>query len=328
MRMLAVGGTGWLGGHVVRSALDRGHEVATLSRGRSGPAPAGVRALHADRDATADVARALAGVPVDGVVDTSGYSVAGARSTAEHLAGVGSYAYVSSISAYRDWPSRPVNGTDDPTFTEGSDEYGPMKAASERVLARALAGRLLVARAGLIIGPGDPTGRLAWWLQRMRRGGPVVVPADCLDQPVAFVDVRDLAGWLVECVETRAAGVVNATGDPGMTTYGHLLEVCRDAVGGDAQRPVTWAPRDDAALAAAGVEPWTHLPFWLPAREARAAWAVDTASARDRGLPSRPIEDTVRDLWAWLRERPVDAAPAGDRPRFGLPPAFEAALLA
>jgi 2'-hydroxyisoflavone reductase len=330
MRILVVGGTGWLGGTVVRTALGRGHEVASLSRGRSGSPPDGVAALTADRDSAADVGRALAGRRVDAVVDTSGYTVAGARSTAEHLADVAAYAYVSSLNAYRDFPPGPVPGTDAPTFTEESDEYGPMKAASERVLGAALDGRLLVARAGLIIGPGDPTGRLGWWLRRMQRGGRVVVPRDSWDQPVAFVDVRDLAAWLVDCVETGRAGAVNATGDTGMTTYGGLLELCRDTVGDDAAEPVTFLARDDAALLAAGVEPWTHLPFWMPADVARTLWQVDTSSARAAGLPSRPVAESVRDLWAWLRGRPAaDDVPGTGRPRppGGLPDDVERRLL-
>ena len=335
MRLLVVGGTGWLGGQVVAHALAAGHQVATLTRGVSGEPPSGARALVADRDSADEVGRALAGHRFDAVVDTSGYTVDGARATARHLADVEAYAFVSSISAYRGWPPGPVRGTDDPTFTEVSDEYGPTKAESERVLSAALDGRLLVARAGLVVGPGDPTGRLGWWLGRMRAGGPVVVPVDAWHQPVAFVDVRDLAGWLVESVAQGRAGVVNAVGDAGMTTYGHLLEVCRDVVGADARRPVTWVERDDAALLAAGVERWTHLPFWLPADEARTVWQVDASSARAAGLPSRPIEETVRDLWAWLRDQPSPPGgfPPGDdgggrrRPTFGLPPAVEALLV-
>ncbi|GAA2719669.1 NAD-dependent epimerase/dehydratase family protein [Cellulomonas aerilata] len=330
MQILVVGGTGWLGGTVVRAALERGHEVAALSRGRSGRPADGVVALTADRDHAEDLGRALAGRRFDAVVDTSGYTVAGARSTAEHLADVGAYAYVSSLNAYRDFPPGPVTGTDGPTWDEESDEYGPMKAASERVLGAALDGRLLVARAGLIIGPGDPTGRLGWWLRRMQRGGRVVVPAESRDVPVAFVDVRDLAGWLVGSVEAGRSGAVNATGDAGMTTYGGLLDLCRDVVGDDAAEPVRFVERDDAALLAAGVQEWTDLPFWLPVAQARTLWRVDTTTARAAGLPSRPVERSVRDLWAWLRERPAGADVAGAgraRPPVGLPDDVERALL-
>ncbi|MGV8965715.1 MAG: hypothetical protein ACOH2F_05505 [Cellulomonas sp.] len=208
-----------------------------------------------------------------------------------------------------------------------------MKAASERALADTFGDRLLVARAGLIIGPGDPTGRLGWWLRRIALGGDIVVPASNLDLPVAFVDVRDLADWLVESAHRRAAGVVNAGGDVGMTTYGGLLEECRTAVGVDAERPARWVPLDDATLLAAGVEEWTHLPFWSAREDARTLWQVDTSSARAAGLASRPIARTLRDTWLALRAA-APAAPlttASDavaRPPFGLPPEIERALLA
>ncbi|RYV52190.1 NAD-dependent epimerase/dehydratase family protein [Pengzhenrongella frigida] len=343
MRLLVIGGTGWLGGTVVRAALARGDEVTTLTRGRTAPAGSprdgalrGVRALVADRADPADVDRALTGRTFDAVVDTAGYSVAGVRTTAAALADVGHYAYVSSISAYRDWPPGPIQGTGDPTFAAapGADPeaepagYGPMKAASERALAEVFGDRLLLARSGLIVGPGDPTGRLGWWLRRIARGGDVVVPASNLEAPVAFVDVRDLADWLVDGAHRQVTGAVNASGDAGMTTYGGLLEACRTVVGADADRAATWVPLDDAMLLAAGVEEWTHLPFWSAGDAARTLWQVDTTSARAAGLASRPIVDTLRDTWSWLRDQPPAAAtPVSGRPPFGLPAAIEHTLL-
>jgi len=350
MRLLVIGGTGWLGGCVVAAAVRRGDDVTTLTRGiapRTAPSPAGVRALVADRSSSADVAAALAGRTFDAVVDTAGYTVAGVRTTAAHLADGGHYAFVSSISAYRDWPPGPITGTGDPTFGServvgpGADPdadpdaepegYGPMKAECERVLQGVLGDRLLIARPGLIIGPGDPTGRLGWWLRRIARGGDVVVPASNLDVPVAFVDVRDLADWLVDSAHRRSGGVVNATGDAGMTTYGGLLEGARAVIGDAVECPVRWVPFDDDTLAAAGVEEWIHLPFWLAADAARTAWQVDASSARAAGLASRPITDTLRDTWSWLRTAPSVSAPVpatgGGRPAFGLPPTTEHALL-
>ncbi|WP_407341464.1 NAD-dependent epimerase/dehydratase family protein [Pengzhenrongella phosphoraccumulans] len=348
MRLLVIGGTGWLGGCVVATAVRRGDDVTTLTRGiarRTAPSPTGVHALVADRSSPAYVTAALAGRRFDAVVDTAGYTVAGVRTTAAHLADVGHYAFVSSISAYRDWPPGPITGTGDPTFGServvGPDAdpdadaepegYGPMKAECERVLEGVLGDRLLIARPGLIIGPGDPTGRLGWWLRRIARGGDVVVPASNLEVPVAFVDVRDLADWLVDSAHRRAGGVVNATGDAGMTTYGGLLETARAVIGDDVERPVRWVPLDDDTLVAAGAQEWTHLPFWLAADAARTAWQVDATSARAAGLASRPIAETLRDTWSWLRTVPSAAgsAPAtgGGRPAFGLPPAIEGALL-
>jgi hypothetical protein len=185
-----------------------------------------------------------------------------------------------------------------------------------------LGDRFLTARAGLIVGPYDPLYRLGWWLDRIARGGRVVVPA-ALDQPIALVDARDLGGWLVEAAERGLSGAVNATGPAGMATFGGLLEICREVTGGDAE----WVPIPDEELLAAGVEPWQHLPMWLPADEAATAWDVDTTRARALGLPSRPVADSVADTWAWQRVDDRPTVPPG-RELPGLPPELEETLLA
>ncbi|MCV2490803.1 NAD-dependent epimerase/dehydratase family protein [Geodermatophilus sp. YIM 151500] len=324
MRLLVLGGTLFLGRHVARAALDRGHEVATFTRGITGSPPDGVRALHGDRDDAAALPAALEGWAPELVVDTSCQTRAAARHAAAALAGVRGYAFVSSLNAYRNWPPGPLGPEDgEPTWTTDDDEYGPVKAYAERELAAALRGRFLTARAGLIVGPHDPVHRLGWWLERIARGGRVVVPAEGLDQPIAAVDARDLAGWLVAMAERGESGAVNATGPVGMTTLGGLLAICRRVTGGDAE----WAPTPEADLLAAGVEPWVHLPLWLPAGMARTAWDVDTARARALGLPGRPLEETVADTWAWLRTGERKPPPHG-LPEPGLPPELEARLLA
>ena len=194
MRLLVLGGTLFLGRHVVTAALDRGHEVATFTRGLTGAPPDGVRALHGDRDDPAALPRALEGWAPDSVVDTSCQTRAAARHAAAALGGVRGYAFVSSLNAYRNWPPGPIGREDgEPTWDTDTDDYGPNKAAAERVLAAALGDRFLTARAGLIIGPFDPLYRLGWWLDRIARGGRVVVP-ETLGQPIAVVDARDLAG--------------------------------------------------------------------------------------------------------------------------------------
>jgi 2'-hydroxyisoflavone reductase len=323
MRLLVLGGTVFLGRHVVTAALDRGHDVATFTRGVSGDPPEGARALHGDRDDPAALPQALDGRVPDLIVDTSGQTRAAARNAADVLGGVQGYAYVSSLNAYANWPPGPLGPEDDePTWTTDDDEYGPIKADSERILGAALRDRFLTARAGLLIGPFDPIHRLGWWLDRIARGGRVVVP-DALDQPIAAVDARDLGGWLVEAVEQGFTGAVNATGPAGMTTLGGLLELCREVTGGDAE----WVPVPEEELLAAGVEPWVHLPLWLPADVARTAWDVDTSRARALGLPSRPLAESVGDTWAWQRTHERPPVPAG-RPQPGLPPELEATLLA
>jgi nucleoside-diphosphate-sugar epimerase len=324
MRLLVLGGTHFLGRHVATAALDRGHEVATFTRGVSGAPPAGARALHGDRDDPAALPAALDGWAPDLVVDTSCQTRAAARHAAAVLGGVRGYAFVSSLNAYASWPPGPIGPEDDqPTWQTDDDEYGPVKAFAEREIGAAVAGRFLTARAGLIIGPDDRVDRLGWWLRRIARGGRVAVPAEGWHQPIAAVDVRDLAGWLVGMAEQGATGAVNATGPVGMTTLGGLLELCRQVTGGD----VEWVPVPEADLLTAGVEPWLHLPLWLPAEMARTAWEVDTTRARELGLPSRPLGRTVADTWAWLRGVEELPPPPHGLPRPGLPADLEAALL-
>ena len=240
------------------------------------------------------------------------------------LGGVRGYAFVSSLNAYANLPPGPVGPEDgEPTWQTDDDEYGPVKAFAEREIGAAVPGRFLTARAGLIVGPDDRVDRLGWWLRRIARGGRVVVPAEGWDQPIAVVDVRDLAGWLVAMAERGVSGAVNATGPVGMATLGGLLELCREVTGGDAE----WVPVPEADLLTAGVEPWLHLPLWLPAEMARTAWDVDTTRARELGLPSRPLAGTVADTWVWLRGVEELPPPPHGLPRPGLPEDLEAALL-
>jgi 2'-hydroxyisoflavone reductase len=323
MRLLVLGGTHFLGRHVVTAALERGHEVATFTRGVSGAPPEGVRALHGDRNDPAALPAALDGWAPELVVDTSCQTRAAATTTAAMLRNVAGYAFVSSLNAYRNWPPGPIGREDDePTWDTDEDEYGPNKAAAERILGDALGERFLTARAGLIIGPHDPLYRLGWWLDRIARGGRVVVP-EHLEQPIAVVDARDLADWLVTMAERGQGGAVNATGPAGMTTLGALLDVCREVTGGDAG----WVRVPDAELLAAGVQEWTHLPLWLADGTARTAWDVDTTRARELGLPSRPLRDSVGDTWAWMQRSERPEPPSG-RSLPGLPLELEAQLLA
>jgi 2'-hydroxyisoflavone reductase len=323
MRLLVLGGTHFLGRHVVTAALQRGHDVATFTRGVSGEPPDGARALHGDRDDPDALPAALDGWAPELVVDTSCQTRAAARNAAAVLGGVRGYAFVSSLNAYLNWPPGPIGREDDePTWTTDDDEYGPNKAYAEREIGAAVGTNFLTARAGLIIGPHDPIYRLGWWLDRIARGGRVVVP-EALDQPIAAVDARDLAGWLVDAAERGLSGGVNATGPAGMTTLGGLLDVCRAVTGSDAE----WVPVSEETLLAAGVEPWVHLPMWLPAETAVTAWDVDTTRARELGLPSRPLEESVADTWAWQRSHDRPPPPA-HRPEPGLPPDLETRLLA
>jgi nucleoside-diphosphate-sugar epimerase len=325
MRLLVLGGTAFLGRHVTTAALDRGHEVATFTRGVSGDPPEGARPLHGDRDDPDALPAALGRWRPDLVVDTSCRTRAAARNAAAVLGGVVGYAFVSSLNAYRNWPPGPVGAEDgEPTWDSEDDAYGPNKAFAERVIGTAVGDGFLTARAGLVVGPFDYVYRLGWWLARTARGGRVVVPDEGMDQPIALVDARDLAGWLVALVERGQGGAVNATGPAGMTTLAGLLDVCRDVTGGD----VEWVRVPEADLEAAGVQPWQHLPLWLPQATARTAWDVDTSRARELGLAARPLAASVTDTWAWQQTDTRPRYSPMGLPAPGLPADLEAALLA
>lgn len=313
LNYLVLGGTVYLGRAVVDAALAAGHQVTVMNRGRSGSPPPGVTALRADRTVPAELDAALAGTRFDVVVDTSGFDPGTVRESARRLAGVSSYVFVSTVNAYRDWPVAPIRDETAPTFQDGTG-YGPGKAAAERALAEVLPGRVLAVRPGVIVGPHDYGGQLPWWIDRIARGGRVVAPGDP-DRPIALIDVRDLAEWLVTAGQKGWAGPVNATGRLGHTTMGGLLTACRDATGSDAE--LVWAPED--LLVANGVANFLDLPLFAPLAQLPGGFDIGTTRARSLGLPSRPIRDTVADTWAWLRT--LDAVPYGP----GVPqPTFDA----
>ena len=235
MRLLVLGGTVFLGRHVTAEALRRGHEVTVFHRGRHG-ADLFADAEHVLGDRAGDLAP-LRGRAWDAAVDTSGYEPADvARSSALDL---GHLVFVSSCNVYPAWPAEPVD-EDSPVWTEG-DDYGPLKAACERVAEAAMPGRVASVRAGLICGPHDNIFRLPWWVQRIAAGGDVVAPGDP-DRAVQLIDARDLAAWMLDLAEQRVAGAFNATAPPGRTTMREALEAAVQATGSGAR--LHWVPDD------------------------------------------------------------------------------------
>jgi 2'-hydroxyisoflavone reductase len=190
------------------------------------------------------------------------------------------YLFVSSVSAYADL-SRPVDETS-PTHGAG-EEYGQQKAEAERLV---LARGGTVVRPGLVVGPHDPTGRFTYWPHRVARGGRVLVPGEPGD-PVQFVDVRDLAEWLVRLCEERVVGVYNAIR---ATTRGEVLDACVRVTGSDAE--LVWVPSE--RLAAAGVGEWMELPLWIAGPEYAGMLLADNRRAVAAGLTFRPLDETVR----------------------------------
>ena len=307
MKLLVLGGTKFLGRHAVDAALSTGHDVTTFTRGRTNPELfPDAEHLHGDRDGGL---AALAGRAWDGVVDTSGYVPRVVQQSAELLRdAVGRYVFVSSISVYDDFSgpiteSTPVAELEDPATEDILESYGALKAACERVVEETFEDRSARVRAGLIVGPHDPTDRFTYWPRRIAAGGDVLGPGDPA-APVQFVDARDLAAWLVRLALEGPGGVFNATGPAEPLTFAELLDRARAAIGSDAN--VVWT--EEQRVLDAGVEPWTELPLWLPGTDYAGMARADINRAVGAGLAFRPLEETVLDTLAWDRGVP------GDRP--------------
>lgn len=330
MRLLTLGGTEFAGRAVVEAALARGWDVTVFNRGRHEP-PAGVRSLHGDRTASDGLAAlAAAEGDWDVVVDTWSDAPRAVRDAARLLKDrAGRYVYVSSCSVYA-WP--PAAGyTEDAPLVEGASadaeqtDYARDKRGGELAAVDAFGEeRSLLVRAGLILGPYENVGRLPWWLGRIARGGPVLAPGP-RELPLQYVDVRDLARWVLGAAERELGGPYNLISPQGHTTMGALLDACVQATGSDAE--LRWT--DPELILDAGIEPWTHLPVWVPPQSELhgALHSADVSRAVAAGLHCRPVEETVTDTWAWLRSQDGAVPQRPDRPLVGLDPAVEAKVL-
>lgn len=323
-----LGGTEFVGRAVVEAALAAGWDVTVFHRGR-GEAPSGVRTRHGDRTARDGLA-ALAEGEWDVVVDTWSAAPRAVRDAARLLAGrAGRYVYVSSCSVYAWAP--PAGYTEDAPLVAGASagaeqsDYARDKRGGELAVLESFgAERSVLVRSGLILGPYENIGRLPWWLNRMARGGPVLAPGP-RDLPLQYVDVRDLAEWIVGAAERGLSGAYNLVAPGGHTTTGGLLDACARATGGRAE--LRWT--DPAVILEAGVEPWTQLPVWVPPGSDLhdALHGADVSRALATGLRARPVEETVADTWSWLVQLGGVAPQRSDRPVVGLDPAVEAKLL-
>jgi 2'-hydroxyisoflavone reductase len=328
MRFLVLGGTAWLGRHVAAAARDRGHDVTCLARGSSGDPVEGVHLVRADRDADNAVDQ-VDGSQWDVVVDVARQPGHVRRSTAALRDRAGRYVFVSSGNVYADHGTPRADETAallpalEGDVMETMERYGEAKVACEEHVLDAFGReRSLVARAGLIGGPGDVSGRTGYWPLRLAQpavpDGRVLVP-DIADHPTQVVDVRDLAGWLVEAGARGTSGIFNTTGQ--VVPFGEHLRLARDVAGHDG--PVVTASEE--WLTAHGVQPWMgprSLPHWLPMPEYAGFASRDGSAALAAGLALRPLEQTLGDVLEW------ELAQGADRPRgAGLTASDEAELL-
>ncbi|MGB3633185.1 MAG: NAD-dependent epimerase/dehydratase family protein [Rubrobacteraceae bacterium] len=331
MKLLVLGGTGFLGYHVVAEALEAGHEVSTFTR--KGEAPlTGAEPLAGDRQGDLG---ALEGREWDAVLDTFSDPEA-VGETAGLLSGsVGAYGFVSGITNYHpDGPAvvdessplrREVSGEDE---EDPLQERGLAKIRCERVVKEKFDGPALIARTGIMVGPRDPTDRFSWWPERFTRvgdrGGEILAPGDP-EREVQFTDARDLARWMVRMLDAKTPGVFNTVGPGRGVSVGRVLDSCRRvaeeavgaAVGGS---EVVWVGEQFLRERLSGV-PEEERPLWFPEDQIPFE-AVDSSKALAAGLSFRPVEETARDTLNWLRRRPQ-----GQELLAGLSPEFERELL-
>ena len=310
MKVLVFGGTGFLGRHVVEAALATRHELTLFNRGLTNPELfPGVERIVGDRDG--DLGE-LRGRGFDAVVDVPARVPRHVRRSTEALRSVGHYIFVSSISVYRDFSVRgidesaPLQEYDPSMGDEDMETYGPRKAECERIVAEAFPGRSLIVRPGLIVGPHDPTDRFTYWPVRLARGGEILAPGPP-ERIVQFVDVRDLAAWIVGLAEERRTGVFNATSEG--VSWGELL----------AGAEVTWV--SDEFLVEQGVGEWMELPLWIADPQWVGHHHTDVSRAVGAGLRVRPVAETVRDTADWAATR------GAHEPEAGLAPDRERELL-
>jgi 2'-hydroxyisoflavone reductase len=318
MRLLVLGGTKFLGRAAVEAALARNHEVTLFNRGQTNPElfPEAEK-LHGDR---AEDLSALEGREWDAVIDPSGYVPSVVRASAEKLSGsAGFYLFVSSISVYADRSGRIVEGDaleklgdmPDDRLLEDYSNYGALKALAEAAVAETFPDAHANVRPGLIVGPHDPTGRFTYWPHRVARGGDVAAPAPP-EERVQFIDVRDLAEWMVGLCEQGAGGEFNAVNEG--VPWSELLDTCREVTRSDAR--FVWI--DGKFLLDQEIGQWMELPMWIEDASDKGLHRADPSRAAATGLTYRPLSDTVQAT--------IELAETTDSA--GLSPEREASLLA
>ena len=334
MKILIIGGTIFLGRHLIEAALERGHEVSMFNRGMHNPElfPQ-VEKLRGNR---AEDLSALQGKTWDAAFDTCGYVPSVVRKSVEALRdSVEHYTFVSSCSVYGDFDP---NGSDEsfpvaqitPEQVAEAEKldtgkrakavsygaaYGGLKALCEQAAEELMLGRVLNVRAGLIVGKYDSVERFTYWTKRVSEGGTILAPGKP-NRRVRVINARDLADWIVRMAENRKAGIYNATGAEDGLTMEKMLTEMRDASASDAE--FVWA--SDDFLDEQKVEAWTEMPLWIP-EQYNGIFEVKNDKAINDGLKFRPLSETIKETLDWIRVR-------GDEPlKVGMEPEREKELL-
>jgi 2'-hydroxyisoflavone reductase len=321
MNVLIIGGTRFLGRHLAESFLNNKHDVTLFHRGKTeapGSFP-GVKEIIGDR--TKDT-HLLEGENWDIVVDTCGYFPKQVRKTAETLnKKVSSYIFVSSVSVYEDQSARNITEEaktavlKDPDVTEIGENYGALKAACEKEVEAVFGEKTLIVRPGLIVGPHDYTDRFTYWPDRGSRGGDILIP-DMMDPTIRFIDVRDLANWIVRLAENGENGVYQAVG--GVYDFNEFILKCIT----DKNQSKT-VPVSESFLTDEKVGEWVEIPLWIASEEYKGLDYADDAKAINKGLTFRSVEETIHDTAEWSLSRKLTP----DQWKAGLHPDKEKTLL-
>jgi 2'-hydroxyisoflavone reductase len=309
LKILVLGGTGFLGPATIDAALARGHDITMFNRGKTRPQlyPQ-VKKLHGDRDPDKDEGlKSLENGEWDVVIDNSGYYPRHVKASAELLSPrTNHYIYISSVSAYAE--PNPINGDEDSplatmedptveTMGEKGENFGPLKALCEQAAEAAMPGRTTIIRPGYIVGPDDPTGRFTYWPIKFDKSGEILVPGNH-DDPIQVIDVRDLGAWLVKLAENSTMGVFTATGPKTPLMWDEVINACIKASTADPKPTAKWVDADTVHNALG----FGAYPIWIaPVGDYSGFHTWDNHKAVKAGLKFRPILNTVKDTLAWYK---------------------------
>ncbi len=323
MDILIIGGTIFLGRALVEAAVAQGHRVTLFNRGRSNPAAfPELETIIGDRETDLEQ---LKGRRWDAVIDTCGYAPRLVEVSTEALKGVVEhYTFISTLSVYppqgaskRDEASELLPYDDEMPEEVSNASYGPLKVGCERVVQRAYPESALIIRAGLIVGPHDPTNRFTYWVTRAAKGGDAIAPP--VDQPLQFVDARDMAEFTLRQTESMTNEIYNVTGPERRLAFGEFLACAKEALGSD----VRFRHVSDAFLQDQEVGEFMELPLWVNQELAESFMTFDCARALRAGLRFRHLETTIIDTYEWSKSVPDDITKPAD-----LAPGKEQKLLA
>jgi 2'-hydroxyisoflavone reductase len=317
MKILIIGGTKFLGRHLINAALVNGHEVTIFNRGRHSQENfENVEQIRGDRNTDLEK---LAGRKWDAVIDTCGYMPQTVKTSAEFFKdSAETYVFISSISAYKSFAEpdfdetaetvklseeqekefQKIDPKADITAQTLGEMYGALKVLCEREAEKAMPERVLNVRSGLIVGAFDPTDRFTYWAARVAKGGEMLAPGDP-DSFVQIIDARDLSEWIIKMVERKQTGIFNATGKPFELTFGKMLDEIKASAESDAE--FVWVSEE--FLERENVQPWSEMPLFLPGAEFRGFLSANVDKALQKGLSFRSLRDTIRDTLDWRQTK-------------------------